>query len=52
MKDHGGDELIETHDEIGNTPLHIAAMNGHLSCVRILVESAGKYYIILVYIIL
>ena len=34
-------ELVNTKNNEGNTPLHWAALNGHLEVVKLLVENGG-----------
>lgn len=33
--------VINTQNKAGNTPLHWAAVNGHLECVKLLMEGGG-----------
>ena len=37
--------LLNTRNAAGNTPLHWAALNGHLSAVQVLVEAGADPYI-------
>ena len=41
-----GSELINAINEAGNTPLHWAALNGHLESVKLLVQSGADVTII------
>lgn len=41
-----GPELINAVNEAGNTPLHWAALNGHLESVKLLVQSGADVTII------
>ncbi len=39
LLDFGGDDLLEVPDILGNTALHLAALQGHMSCVRYVVPT-------------
>lgn len=37
-------ECISDDDEDGNTPLHLAALNGHHKCAKLLLDSQADYH--------
>eukprot|EP01034_Spumella_vulgaris_P023259 gene23260-29471_t len=41
LLDHGGDDLMENLDYNGNSVLHHSTFNGHIECVRLLLETAA-----------